>query len=117
MAPSQAAMAEALTAIWKRHPGNSARRQRERLLQAIFQLGSVTTVEAVRFLDIIDPRARVSELRKSGYRIATVPVARATECGAIHVVGKYVLLAVALHRSARLGNVDWTQLTLPLGAV
>jgi Helix-turn-helix domain len=105
-----AAIAAALTAILKRQPGNSARRQRERLLQALSIFSSVTTVEATRFLDIIDPRARVSELRKLGYCIMTVPVARATECGAIHVVGKYVLLS-----TERKGNADWVQLSLPLG--
>ncbi|KAA1011496.1 hypothetical protein FVF58_15595 [Paraburkholderia panacisoli] len=45
--------------------------------QALSVFGSVTTVEPTRFLDIIDPRARVCELRKRGYQMATVPVARA----------------------------------------
>ncbi|WP_260426834.1 helix-turn-helix domain-containing protein [Burkholderia sp. Bp9142] len=115
MARTKAAkMAAALTAILMQHPGNSARRQRERLLRALSVFGGVTTVEATRFLDIIDPRARVSELRKRGYLITTVPVARATECGAIHVVGKYVLLSAALQSTARKNGVGWMQLTLPL---
>ncbi|WP_177200352.1 helix-turn-helix domain-containing protein [Paraburkholderia diazotrophica] len=41
--------------------------------------GSVTTVDSAPFLDIINPRIRVFELRKCGHHIATVSVARATE--------------------------------------
>lgn len=106
-------MAAALTAILRGLPGNSARRQRQRLLQALSVLGSVTTVEATRFLDIIDPRARVCELRKRGYQIATVPVTRPTECGAIHVVGKYVLRHTLRHAACN-GSAAWMQLALPL---
>jgi Helix-turn-helix domain len=115
MAPTNAAvMATALTAILQRLPGNSARRQRERLLRALSALGRVTTVEATRFLDIIDPRARVCELRKRGYQIATVSVPQATECGAIHVVGEYVLGQTTPRHSACKGSADWMQLALPL---
>ncbi|AJZ56590.1 helix-turn-helix domain protein [Paraburkholderia fungorum] len=82
-ATNAAVMVAALTAILQRLPGNSARRQRERLLLALSVFGSVTTVEATHFLDIMDPRARVCELRKRRYQIATVSVPRATECCAI----------------------------------
>lgn len=112
---SGVAIAAALAAILERLPGNSARRQRERLLRALAVLGSVTTVEATRFLDIIDPRARVCELRKLGHQIATVPVARATECGAIHIVGKYVLRPTTSRHSACTDCAGWMQLALPFG--
>ncbi|WP_242448872.1 MULTISPECIES: helix-turn-helix domain-containing protein [Burkholderia cepacia complex] len=117
MARIDAAMfAAALTTILTRHPGNSARRQRERLLLALLDFGSVTTVEAIRFLDIIDPRARVYELRKGGYRIVTIPVAHATECGAIHVVGNYVLSSMAPQQSTPHGGT-WLQLNLPISMI
>ncbi|MGF6658632.1 hypothetical protein QF000_000276 [Paraburkholderia atlantica] len=100
-----------LTSILKQLPGNTARRQRERLLSALFQLGSVTTVDAMRFLDVIDPRARIFELRSQGYHIDTTSVARATECGVFHNVDRYVLLpGSTTHR----GRDGWVQLTLPL---
>lgn len=43
--------------ILKQSPGISASRQRGYFLSALFAVGSVTTVEAARFLDINDPRA------------------------------------------------------------
>ncbi|MET1535263.1 helix-turn-helix domain-containing protein [Burkholderia sola] len=107
-------MAAALTEIRVRKPGNSARRQRERLLQAFFAFGRVTTVEAMRFLDILDPRTRVCELRKRGYQIATVTVMRATESGVIHAVGNYVLLSVIPQPAVGKGNAAWVQMGLPL---
>ena len=111
---SGVAMATALMEILDRLPGNSASRQRGRLLQTLSVFGSVTTVEATRFLDIIDPRARVCELRKRGYQITTVPVARATECGAIHIVGSYVLLPATRRHVACADCAGWMQLALPL---
>jgi len=53
--------------------------------------GGVTTLEAVRFLDIVDPRARIVELRKDGYRISTSWVHQWSECGRPHAVGLYTL--------------------------
>ncbi|WP_429580075.1 helix-turn-helix domain-containing protein [Paraburkholderia youngii] len=100
-----------LNSILNQLPGKTARRQRERLLSAPSQLGSVTTVDATRFLDVIDPRARIFELRSQGYHIGTTSVAHATECGVFHTVGRYVLLpGSTTHR----GRDGWVQLTLPL---
>lgn len=48
-------------------PDNTAAHQRARLLQAMKFRGGVTTLEAMRFLDIVDPRARIVELRKEGF--------------------------------------------------
>ena len=89
MARSNATTAAAeLTLILKQLSGNSARRQRQRLLAAMLEFGSVTTVDATRFLDIIDPWARTVALCRQGYRILTMPVVRATECGVVRVVGR-----------------------------
>ncbi|MDR5671024.1 helix-turn-helix domain-containing protein, partial [Burkholderia cenocepacia] len=86
MAQSDAATTAAvLTKILKRRPGNTAFLQRARLLLALFELGSITTVDATRFLDIIDPRARMFELRNLGYCIMTRPTACATESGVVHI--------------------------------
>jgi hypothetical protein len=49
----------------------------------------------MRYLDVIDPRARVVELRKEGYRIITSWVCQPSECGRLHNVGLYTLGANA----------------------
>lgn len=55
--------------------GNSAEAQRQRLLAAIHQRGSISTLEARRpDLDIMAPAARIMELRKKGEPILTVRV-------------------------------------------
>jgi len=72
-------------------PDNTAAHQRARLLEAMRVRGGVTTLEAIRFLDIVDPRARIVELRKEGYPIHTSWAHRASECGRLHVVGLYTL--------------------------
>lgn len=76
-------------------PDNTAEHQRARLLDAMRLFAGVTTLEATRFLDIIDPRARVVELRKEGYRIVTSWVSQPSECGRPHNVGLYTLAANA----------------------
>jgi hypothetical protein len=72
-------------------PDNTAAHQRARLLGAMRVSGGVTTLEAVRFFDIVDPRARIVELRKEGYRINPSWVHQPTECGRPHAVGLYAL--------------------------
>jgi hypothetical protein len=72
-------------------PDNTAAHQRARLLEAMRVRGGVTTLEAMRFLDIVDPRARIVELRKEGYLIHTSWAHRPSECGRLHVVGLYTL--------------------------
>ncbi|CAG9268298.1 hypothetical protein PUN4_550238 [Paraburkholderia unamae] len=83
--------ASTLSAIRKRVPGVAASVQRRRMLLALESRGGVTTIDALRFLDIIDPAARVFELRGEGYRIVTSFVLQATECGDMHCVGCYTL--------------------------
>jgi hypothetical protein len=72
-------------------PDNTAAHQRARLLEAMRVRGGVTTLEAMRFLDIVDPRARIVELRKEGYLIHTSWAHQPSECGRPHVVGLYTL--------------------------
>jgi len=72
-------------------PENTAEHQRSRLLEAMSLRAGVTTLEAMRFLDIIDPRARVVELRKANYSIITSWVRQSSECGRLHNVGLYTL--------------------------
>lgn len=82
-------------------PDNTAAHQRARLLEAMRVRGGVTTLEAMRFLDIVDPRARIVELRKEGYRINTSYVHQLSECGRPHAVGLYTLI----------GNIEGTAIT------
>ncbi|HDR9504093.1 TPA: helix-turn-helix domain-containing protein [Burkholderia cepacia] len=85
-------------------PDNTAAHQRARLLEAMRVRAGVTTLEAMRFLDIVDPRARIVELRKEGYRINTSWVHRLSECGRLHAVGLYTLA----------GNVEGVAATMAL---
>ncbi|MFM0337966.1 helix-turn-helix domain-containing protein [Paraburkholderia fungorum] len=76
-------------------PDNTAEHQCARLLDAMRLCAGITTLEATRYLDVIDPRARVVELRKEGYRIVTSWVCQPSECGRLHNVGLYTLAGVA----------------------
>ncbi|QET29525.1 helix-turn-helix domain-containing protein [Burkholderia multivorans] len=83
---------QALSLILKRLPGNDASTQRARMLAAMCELGNITTFEAMRFLDVFDPRPRIHELRHShGYSITTAMRAEQTESGILHRVGVYFL--------------------------
>ncbi len=89
-----------MAAILSVLPGISASVQRARLLAALERLGSVTTYEASRYLDLYDPRARKKELCKEGHDIDTVPCRVITESGEIHRIGRYVLMTQAIQRDA-----------------
>ncbi|VWC76083.1 hypothetical protein BLA39750_00880 [Burkholderia lata] len=82
---------QSLNRIIANWPDNTAEHQRTRLLEAMRLCKGVTTLEAMRFLDIVDPRARIAELRKEGYRINTSWVRQPAECGRLHTVGLYTL--------------------------
>lgn len=71
-------------------PGVTAATQRQRIMAAL-RTGPLSTVEAIRFLDIIRPSARIAELRNDGHRIITTWRADATETGEPHRVALYVL--------------------------
>ena len=81
---------QALAAILAAHPGNSCAVQCARIRAALSQF-SLTTYEAMRHLDVYDPRARVLQLRKAGESIKTTWSQIATESGELHRVGVYVL--------------------------
>ena len=81
---------EALAAILAEHPGNTCTVQCARIRAALSRF-SLTTYEAMRHLDIYDPRARILQLRKAGERIDTHWTQIATEAGHLHRVGVYVL--------------------------
>lgn len=74
-----------------RNHSNSAHAQRQRLLAWLRQHGQIDTITARRELDCLMPAARVLELRRRGFEIATVWIERATDCGKLHRVALYVL--------------------------
>lgn len=81
----------ALRTIASEFSGQGAPAQRDRLLAALSRF-AVSTFEAMRYLDIYDPRPRVHELRhRAGHKITTVWQTVITESGEKHRVGLYVL--------------------------
>jgi len=72
--------------------GNSAETQRERVMDALQALGTLSTVEARRHLDVMHPAQRVLELRSLGAEIETVWSVEPTECGRLHRMARYVLV-------------------------
>lgn len=82
---------EALQAIRDQFPGHEGSAQQLRILSAIEQLGSVTTFEAMRFLDVYDPRPRKLELVRKGYPILLAWDRMETEAGVPHRVGRYFM--------------------------
>jgi Helix-turn-helix domain len=81
----------ALEAIATKFSGENSFSQRSRLLEALSRF-SVSTYEAMRYLDIYDPRPRIHELRHQfGYAIKTLWQTVVTESGEKHRIGLYVL--------------------------
>lgn len=81
----------ALKSIALEFNGKNSQSQRTRFLEALSRF-PVTTFEAMRYLDIYDPRPRIHELRhKFGYVIKTLRQTVETESGAKHSIGLYVL--------------------------
>lgn len=81
----------ALNAIRDEIPGHHGAAQQNRLLAAIQRLGSVTTFEAMRYLDVYDPRPRKLELVRKGYPVQLAWDRMETEAGVTHRVGRYYL--------------------------
>ena len=87
----QVVKAELLRSIKSQYTGNSSATQRDCIMAAL-AVTSLTTVEAVRWLDIVRPGARISELRNDfGEPIVTTWCDELTEAGEIHRVARYVL--------------------------
>lgn len=80
----------ALEMIRTEFKGTASRSQRARLLEALSRY-SVTTFEAMRYLDVYHCPARILQLRKEGYSITTHWLMVETEAGEEHRVGLYVL--------------------------
>jgi hypothetical protein len=81
----------ALVAIANEFSGENSYSQRTRFLEALTRF-PVTTYEAMRYLDIYDPRPRIHELRHQfGYAIKTLWQTVVTESGEKHRIGLYVL--------------------------
>ncbi|MBH9577861.1 helix-turn-helix domain-containing protein [Inhella proteolytica] len=87
----------ALHAIRDAHRGEATATQRQRLLVALQTLGHVTTFEAMRHLDIFDPRPRKLELVREGHEILTLRRNERTESGERHCIGLYTLKKGASH--------------------
>ena len=81
---------EALHLVRDLHPGASSEVQCARMRAALSQF-SITTFEAMRDLDVYDPRARVMQLRNAGETIDTHWQTVITEAGESHRVGVYTL--------------------------
>ena len=71
---------------------NSAHAQRLKILDYLFEHGSITTQKAREALDIYFPPARIKELRQAGYLINTVREPWVSEYGITHSIGRYVLV-------------------------
>ena len=82
-----------MAAIVSEYPSQTTAAQRQRLAAALERLGSITTFEAMRILDIYDPRPRKLELLEAGYQIVLVWDYVKTESGETHRIGRYVLKA------------------------
>ena len=80
----------ALEAIRDEFKGTASRSQAARLLEALSRY-SITTFEAMRYLDVYHCPARILQLRKQGQKIITHWQTVITEAGARHRVGMYVL--------------------------
>jgi hypothetical protein len=71
---------------------NSAHAQRQKLLAALQELDSVTTVYARDVLGIMAPASRTLELRAMGHKIITERVNETDSLGLLHHgVARYVL--------------------------
>jgi hypothetical protein len=81
-----------LRSILAAHSGNAGGRQCARFLDALERLGSVTTAELSRFLDVYDPPARKRDLMRRGHTIMMSWDTDQTECGEMHRVGRYALV-------------------------
>ena len=80
---------EALHRVRDLHPGVSSEVQCARIRSALSRF-SITTFEAMRYLDVYHCPARILQLRKAGHRIVTHWQTVVTEGGEKHRVGLYM---------------------------
>ncbi len=81
----------ALMRLLHDNPGNSAKTQQARIMQALQTLDNVTTPEMVRWLDCPRPGSRISELRDEGHNIVRHWQIEETEAGELHRFARYTL--------------------------
>ena len=84
------AKVEQFIAIRDKYKGETGSIQRIRLLEAL-RVGSVSTFEARRYLDIVHPAGRIQELRDEGQEIDTLRIAEPSEVGRPHSIAVYIL--------------------------
>jgi len=65
--------------------------QRQRLLTHLREKGSICTSEAREQLAVMSPAPRVLELRREGWKIATVMQQIADDAGVLHRQALYVI--------------------------
>ena len=71
---------------------NAAAAQRARILAHLRAGRPLTTIQARRELDTLHPAARVMELRRAGWSIATTWAREETDAGQVHRIARYALL-------------------------
>ncbi|MCP2086082.1 UNVERIFIED_ORG: hypothetical protein J2Y81_002099 [Paraburkholderia sediminicola] len=81
--------------ILKRQYSNDTAIQRSRVLEFLRQHGSLSTLDARHLIDVMHPAARVMELRRAGYAIATIWTHATTPEGGTHRVARYHLMRKA----------------------
>ncbi len=82
-----------LEAIRQAHQGNAANTQAQRLLTALKALGSLTTIEIRKHLDILAPAARIYDLRyRQNQEIVLSWETSETDAGVKHKIGRYSLV-------------------------
>ncbi|MES2661717.1 MAG: helix-turn-helix domain-containing protein [Pseudomonadota bacterium] len=79
------------TSLKPKFTDNSAHNQRLKLLDWFFEHGSISSYTAQEKLDVYHPPARIFELRKAGYQIATIWDNWTSEYGIKHRIARYVL--------------------------
>lgn len=84
---------------------NSAYNQRLKMLDYLFEHGSITSKKAQTDLDIYYPPARIKELREAGYLIQTDWDSWTSEYGIKHRIGRYVLMQKEPVESVNLSEV------------
>jgi hypothetical protein len=89
----------ALEAIRADFNGTASHSQAARLLEALSRF-SITTFEAMRYLDVYHCPARILQLRKQGHKIVTHRQTVITEAGVKHRVGLYALESGARNENA-----------------
>lgn len=70
---------------------NSTHNQCLKILDWLFERGSITTAQARASLDVMSPAARIMQLKLSGYLIVTVWDSWTSEYGIKHRIARYVL--------------------------